>query len=280
MIPYYEQFQWPAEPIFGRLAIRGFSLMVVISILIGYRVLQRRARFRKLDYEDVSDFVFFTVVSGFVGSHVFDVVFYYPEKLAQDPWILFKVWDGISSYGGIISGLIAAWVFFKVRPHLKPRLWDFFDCLSYAWPFAFWIARTGCFLAHDHPGTHTDFFLGVQFPGGARHDLGLYDALYVLLVIVPTFTLLNHAKPDRVRGFYLGLFMLLYAPARFSFDFLRVADKTYAGLTPAQYVSFIAVAFGLYVLIVQPGASTVDPSPQSGATKKGKGKGKGQKKKS
>src|SRR5690606_7932138 len=35
--------------------------------------------------------------------------------------------------------------------------------------------RMGCFLAHDHPGIHTEFFLGVQYPDGGRHDLGLYE---------------------------------------------------------------------------------------------------------
>jgi len=289
VIPFYEQFQWPADPLFGRLAIRGFGLMVVLGILVGYRVLQNRARMRELDVEDVSDFVFFTVVIGFLGAHVFDVLFYYPEKLRADPWVLIKFWDGISSYGGFITGLFGSWLFFQLRGKLKPYLWDFLDCLGYAWPFAFWITRVGCFLAHDHPGTRTKFFLAVNFPanwggigqGGPRHDLGLYEALYVLLVICTTFFVLNRRKPDRSPGFYVGLFLVLYAPVRFSLDFLRVADATYAGLTPAQYTSMLALVFGSWILIARPGDKPrpVEPQPEPADKPKPAKKNKKNKKK-
>lgn len=267
MIPYFEQFQWPDPPLFGRLAIRGFSSMVVTGILVGYWVLQRRAqKVYGLDKEDVSDFVFFTVVIGFFGSHVFDVVFYFPEKVAADPLILLRFWDGISSYGGFICGLFGAWLFFQLRPQFKPRVWEFLDCLGYAWPFAWWIARVGCFFAHDHPGKHSDFFLAVQFPGGARHDLGLYEALYTLLVIVPAFLLLKR-KADRPPGFFIGAFLVIYAPVRFALDFLRVADKTYIGLTPAQYVSAGALLFGIWIIARQPGAKA---KPEKGKPRKEK----------
>lgn len=41
-------------------------------------------------------------------------------------------------------------------------------------------------------------------------------------------------------GTYIATTCLLYAPVRFSMDFLRTADVTYFGLTPGQYASISA----------------------------------------
>lgn len=259
LVPYFEQFEWPSPPIGGRLAIRGFGLMVVTGILVGYWILGRRAARRGLLPQDVADFVFYTVLTGFLGSHVLDVVFYRPGEMIRDPLLLLRFWDGISSYGGFISGLFGSWIFFRVRPKLAARVWDFVDCLAFAWPFAWFFGRCGCFLAHDHPGSATSFFLAVNFPpdviarphpGGPHHDLGLYEALYTL-VLCGIFALLG--RRDRVPGFFLGLFLVLYAPVRFALDFLRITDATYLGLTPAQYISAAAVFVGAWILAARPG---------------------------
>ena len=44
-------------------------------------------------------------------------------------------------------------------------------------------------------------------------------------------------------GIYVALFTLLYMPARFGLDFLRIADATYAGLTPAQWAAVLLLCF-------------------------------------
>ena len=42
---------------------------------------------------------------GLVFAHVFDVLAYYPERLAEDPWELFRIWGSLSSMGGMLGGL-------------------------------------------------------------------------------------------------------------------------------------------------------------------------------
>jgi hypothetical protein len=48
-------------------------------------------------------------------------------------------------------------------------------------------------------------------------------------------------RPQRV-GVFLAAFLVLYMPVRFAFDFLRVADLRYGGLTAAQWVALAALA--------------------------------------
>ena len=83
--------------------------------------------------------------------------------------------------------------------------------------------------------------------GGARHDLGLYEAIYVAVICCVFWYL--RAKPLRHSSFAM-LFCLLYAPGRFCFDFLRNtdmknADIRWAGLTPAQYGSILLFVSGI-----------------------------------
>ena len=42
---------------------------------------------------------------------------------------------------------------------------------------------------------------------------------------------------------------MLYAPVRFSLDFLRVVDVRYGGLTPGQWGAIAAFGLGLGILV-------------------------------
>jgi prolipoprotein diacylglyceryltransferase len=72
------------------------------------------------------------------------------------------------------------------------------------------------------------------------HDLGLYEFLFLSLVVVPLVAVWS--RRERPGGFYLVAFAALYLPVRFALDMLRVADTRYLGLTPAQWVAALTLA--------------------------------------
>jgi phosphatidylglycerol:prolipoprotein diacylglycerol transferase len=127
-------------------------------------------------------------------------------------------------------------------------------------------------VVHDHPGKVTSFFLAVDDyrfgapPYQPRHDLGLYEVLYSL-VIIGLFVWLERRKRRPV-GFYCALLPIAYAPVRFFLDFLRATpleggDVRYAGLTPAQWASILMVGIGVAVwqLGVKPRMASAEPQP-------------------
>jgi phosphatidylglycerol:prolipoprotein diacylglycerol transferase len=140
----------------------------------------------------------------------------------------------------------------------------YLDAIAFVFPAALAIGRFGCALAHDHPGRITTFPLaislqsdaavdyirgvyqgaGLLFPSTSPamgfHDLGLYEFLFLTLVVVPLFVVWS--RRPRPVGFYLMAFAALYLPVRFCFDMLRVADVRYVGLTPAQWVAALIMA--------------------------------------
>jgi phosphatidylglycerol:prolipoprotein diacylglycerol transferase len=82
---------------------------------------------------------------------------------------------GPSSWGAILGATFALGALL-LTPHRRAAL-PYFDVLALTFPFAFAIARAGCFLAHDHIGAPSAHWLAVRFPGGSRFDLGLLECL-------------------------------------------------------------------------------------------------------
>ena len=119
---------------------------------------------------------------------------------------------------GFIGGLLAgqAFLWWNSIPY---RDWYLYaDAACFAVPFAWWIGRLGCYLVHDHPGLRTTSFLGVDCAGGARYDLGLLEALF-LIVLAALFLFLDR-KP-RPRGFFYVTFAVLYGLFRLGLDRLH-----------------------------------------------------------
>ncbi|KFA91635.1 diacylglyceryl transferase [Archangium violaceum Cb vi76] len=245
LIPYIKP---PSIPL-GPFTLEPFGIFVALGVLFAARMLTRHAEREGLDSNPLADYAPWGVGVGVVVGHLFHLFAYHPEELSKSPFQIFKVWDGLSSFGGLIGGILAAVVFFKVR---KLRFRDYADAFALSVAPGWAIARLGCFAVHDHPGVRTDFFLAVDFPLplGPRHDLGMYDAAF-LFAISGLLLLLRNA--GALRGRLLPLLSILYACGRFFFDSLRATDLSYVdaryfGLTPAQFGCFALIAFGVYGL--------------------------------
>jgi len=234
-IPWFKPEGWHVPGLPQSVAIQPFGLLVALAVILGIRTTEWRARRLGLKSEIIHDFIGYAVIIGFIGSHIFDRVTYYPELVLREPWDLLMPWRSLSSVGGFLSAVIGALIW---RSRRKLPITIPLDQVAFGLPVGWAIGRMGCFVVHDHPGKLTDFFLAVNpyyyhgLPTGPRHDLGLYEVFWSLVVIALFFWLDRRPRPH---GFYTALFGLLYAPYRFFLDFLRDADATYAGLTPAQY---------------------------------------------
>jgi phosphatidylglycerol---prolipoprotein diacylglyceryl transferase len=241
MIPYFE---WRVIEL-GPLTLQVWGLFVGLGFVLGAVMAGWLMKRRGQDPKIVYDILPRLLVAGMVGGRLGHVLFYDLPYFLDHPLDAFAIWEGGSSmFGGLIACvLVGLW-------YLRRRNVDIFayaDSLVFGLPFGIWLGRIGCFLIHDHPGTATDFFLGVKFPDGVtRHDLGLYESLAGLMLAV-VFLLM--ARQPRLTGVYLALFSISYGLFRFVLDFYRTLDTRYFGLTPAQYLS-IGLVLGGLVLVV------------------------------
>jgi len=254
-IPY---FQIPPLRI-GPIAIEPFGVLAAAGVYLASLLLVRRAREEGLDPAPLNSFATWALLGGLVGGHFVHLFFYHPEELRSGGVLqIFKVWDGLSSTGGVLGGLAAGALFFRRRRLSFARYGDVI-ALSVAPGWA--VARLGCFAVHDHPGVRTSFPLAVVFPDGPRHDLGFYDALLLAAI---TLVLYGLRRRGALRGSLLAVLALLYGAGRFALDFLRArdlpyVDARYLGLTPAQYFCVVLVVYGGWALLARRRRTETDP---------------------
>lgn len=246
LIPWFEL---PSLSL-GPFTIQSFGVLSAIGILVAVSLASRAARQLHQEPQVILDFAVAGVLAGVVFGHLVHLFFYHPEEL-QNPWRIFKFWEGLSSMGGLLGGIVAAVAWFRLK---RVRFHDYADALALGTAPGWGIARIGCFTVHDHPGVHTAFFLAVRFPDGPRHDLGLYEAI-VLLALGALLWALH--RRDVLRGRLLAVLALLYGIARFFLDFLRASDVPYAdarhfGLTFAQYAGLALVAYAAWAFVRLP----------------------------
>lgn len=290
----------------GPLTLHPFGMLVATGVLLGSALAVRRARKFGLDVDKLNSFIAWMLVAGFAGGHVLDVLFYHPEEIARfegghfewvRPWSLLFIWESLSSFGGFIGGVvgIVLWKYYEIVPRLRiagftlswfkrrkevQPILPFTDIILSVFPVSWIFGRSGCSVAHDHPGALAEpgAFLSVGYPAQmlgppehfelyegpvARYDLGLMELLFTICLaglIALTW------KKRLATGTYVAVVSLAYAPVRFMMDFLRrtdgnAADPRYGGLTPAQWACLALFLFGVATALYVRGLRSLGVDP-------------------
>ena len=234
---------------------KPFHLLILAAVVGGHHLGLRRARKTGLDQKIMADGNILCMATGFVGAHLVALIFYHPERILEDPLILLAIWNGMSSFGGLIGAYWGARVYYRRK---GTSLTTYADAKIFGFVPVWMIGRLGCTITFDHPGTPTNFLLGMSDKKGmlkghfglyrdgiVRHNLGFYELLLTAgLTAVLHFT--GGYQPFPL--FHCALMLLLYCPARFGFDFLRVRDRLYLGLTPGQYLALAGLGIAAYLI--------------------------------
>lgn len=277
LVPPEKTFEFGRDiPLLGNhLTIGVFGILVAIGVLIGIQLAVKvYSKAKNLDEWLFRDQIFWVLVFGFVISHWVSVLFYFPEKIAENPWILLILTNGLSSVGGFFGAFIGMNWF--LRREKQPIL-VYADGNMFGLLIGMCFGRLSCAWVHDHPGkiVEAGTFLAVgpwpcRCPEGRalpeccsaaqeiwRWDLGLLEFLVILGLSIFVYFIWDWRKAHP--GRLTGLVAFVYGPARFGFDFLRATegdkvaepDLRYFGLTPAQYFAIAIFAAGVWLLFIR-----------------------------
>ena len=260
-------FQLPSLEL-GPVTIQSFGVLTALGVLTAVWLSGRAARRMGKDPQVIVDFAVVGILAGVLVGHLVHVTFYHPEEGSEalrllgtclsgggckDVGSALKVWEGLSSMGGLVGGILAAAIWFRRK---KIPFADYSDAFALGIAPGWGVARVGCFTVHDHPGVRSDFFLAVRMDGVPRHDLGLYEAILLFALAALLWTL--HRR-GILRGRLLALLAVLYGVGRFLLDFLRArpgdvayADGRIAGLTAAQYIVAVLAVYGAWRILTRP----------------------------
>ena len=249
----------------GPLTVRWWGVMVVMGILAGTWVAYREAVRVGLDGEKVLDFIFWAVLSGFLGARIWEVIFSY-EKFLDQPLRALMFWQGgLSIQGAVAGGLIAAILFLR---KYKLNFWKWLDVLAPGVILGQAIGRVGCLLNGDAYGVPTDSFLGVRYaPGTPAYSVygdtplfpaeileGAWDLVIFLLLMA-----WRRKKPFE-GALALGYFVL-YSLGRFTLEFWRSDSLiTFMNLKAAQVTSLLIAVVAVVVFFIKKSSPRQDHS--------------------
>lgn len=229
----------------GEITLRTYGFFVAVGVLFAYNYVRYfGVKLKNIDKEFLSNFLFYTILIGFLGGRVGYVVGnfeYYRNNLLD----IFKIWEGgLVFYGGFILGLLFG-IFYVILN--KKDLLDIMDISSVGLYLGLSIGRIGCFFAGCCYGMPTKSVLGVVFnhpeslaPIGVKLlPTQLFESFYSFLIfLILHFFLIKNILKKRL--FFLG--GMIYAVFRFINEFFRGDNKDtllYNIFSPAQVISIV-----------------------------------------
>lgn len=247
------------------LVLKSFGPLVAAGLFAGRSRCLAYARRKDLDLHVFGSYLVWMLLIAFVISHWVSAIFYFPHEVEKDPWILLKIWNGLSSVGGFFGAFVGGVLFLRVisarRPSGRQPVLIYSDISVFGLLIGWCFGRAGCSLVHDHPGgvvpEGTFMAVGPWPDGSWRYDLGLLELFFAIALMLLVYFVLRWDRwaPGRLTGLVLAV----YAPFRFLLDSLRadeaakgvlaIPDARYLGLTPAQWFTVLFLLTGLWLLL-------------------------------
>jgi phosphatidylglycerol:prolipoprotein diacylglycerol transferase len=245
----------------GSFELPSFGLLMVIAFFSGLFLAQKRAPRFGLTSEDVIDSFLPMLFAGVLGARVVFIAQewgYYKDHMSE---LLTLRFQGLTSFGGILFGLIACMIWCKRKGFSFPL---YGDLIAPAFLLGHAIGRVGCFLNGCCFGgvCPPSFPLGVKFVGQEllHHPAQLYDTAMNLVGLA---VLLAYEKRPHSPGQTFGLMFILHGMARFIYEFWRAgtvedvaagkASSTYMAslpITEAQVAALVLVVIGAVLMAV------------------------------
>ena len=251
--------------VFGR-EIYFYGVIIALGFVLGILYCARRAPEFGISSDSVYDMMIWMIPLSILGARLYFVLFQTEYYFAHPAEIL-AVWEGgLAIYGGIISGVLVAFVFCRVR-HIA--FLDMLDLMSFGVLIGQALGRWGNFFNREAFGAETEIFcrMGLTAPDGTTvyvHPTFLYESLWNLLGLA---FLIYFTRSGRRR--YCGqvalMYFFWYGLGRSWIEGLRT-DSLYlahTGIRVSQLLSILIVCVSGTILLINRNKNTA-AAPISG----------------
>jgi phosphatidylglycerol:prolipoprotein diacylglycerol transferase len=239
----------------GPLALRWYSVAVMVAIVIAVVVTRRELIRRGIALRNFDTVVIWTVIGGILGARLFHVIDNF-ERFMNSPVKILAFWEGgLAIYGAVVGGFAAlaimsriySYPFRQVIDAIAPGLvlgqaFGRIGCITNggdawgaptSWPFAF---------IYTNPDAT---MIPRELLGVPTHPYAAYDMAVNLAVFAVIWPLRKRALPP---GTIFAVFALLYAIGRFVISFVRQEQVWFWGLQEAQVIALVALMVSLVAL--------------------------------
>lgn len=233
----------------GNITIYTYGFMMAIGIISAIFITVYRGKKIGIDSDTIFDLAIYGVISGILGAKLLFIIAEAPYIFKNPAVLKDMITGGFVVYGGIIGGVLAGYIFCRVR---KIDFLTLFDLVAPSIALAQGFGRIGCFSAGCCYGRETTSPFGVVFhnspfaPNGVRLiPTQLISSLgdFIIAVILFYFATKEHKK-----GQVAALYMILYSIGRFFVEFLRDDPRgNVFFLSTSQFICIFVFIAGIVI---------------------------------
>ena len=241
----------------GGYDLHYYTVFVLIAVFIGFALARREAARFNISKDFMFNLCFWTVIAGLIGARVWFVIFnwtYYSENLGQ----IIRTWNGgLAIHGGIIFGMITAYLYCK---KYKVNVLRYFDIMALPLLFGQAIGRWGNFFNQEAHGAATTAerisnFFTPNFVVQGMHIDGVYYTptfYYEFLACMILFIVLlfvRRAQYVKI-GTITGLYLIGHGIIRFILEMTRTDALMLGGFRVAQIVTVVMFLVGIIIVMI------------------------------
>ncbi len=250
---FINNFDPVAVEIFS-LEIRWYSLSYLAGIIIGW-YLAKKFFTKKNIKNSFDDYITYIIIGLILGGRLGYILFYNLEFYVNNPFDIFKVWQGgMSFHGGVIGIIIASIIFSKKN---KDNVFEYLDIVALVSPIGIFFGRVANFINSELYGIETSVPWSVQFirvDSLYRHPSQIYEAILEGIVLFLILIYFFNKEKFKTPGKLSSLFLILYSTFRFIVEYYRVPDEQLGylilNLTMGQLISLVFFSIGLSLYFV------------------------------
>ncbi|NSW90724.1 MAG: prolipoprotein diacylglyceryl transferase [Firmicutes bacterium] len=251
--------------IFGK-PIYWYGIIIAFGFLLAVLLAIKHSSKYGIEPDNIIDLVLYLTPAGIIGARLYYVAFSWDEFKGNFLDIINIRKGGLAIYGGIIAGLIVAFIFAKVKKINILKLFDF--GIPYL-PMAQAIGRWGNFVNQEAYGVNTSLPWGMTSdsirneltinaqklaqmgiyvdPSKPVHPTFLYESLWDLGVFL---ILIWYRKHKKINGEVFFLYMILYGIGRAWIEGLRTDSLMMGNQRISQVLSLVfAITFAVVLFI-------------------------------
>ncbi len=237
----------------GPITVYWYSILIMISVLIGYYFSLRESEKNGLQKKFISDLVFYLVIVAILGARVYYVIFNFDvfrDRLLD----ILKIWEGgLAIYGAIIFSIIFI-IYYSKKKDKNSLL--VLDTLTPYLILGQAIGRWGNFFNSEAHGSSTSLeylqklhlpkfiIKGMYINGNYYLPTFLYESIWCCIGFIVLLFIRKKDKYDHP-GILLFTYFIWYGIGRFLIEGLRTDSLYFFSLRVSQVVSIILILIGL-----------------------------------
>ncbi len=249
-----DYFNWNISPeivhLYGKLALRWYSLFFLAGILLGHHLFLKMCEKEGKPTEARDPLLYYIVIGTIVGARLAHCFFYDPVYTFSNPLHIFMVWEGgLASHGGFL-GLFIALIFFARTHKEYPFMW-MVDRGAILALMAGGFIRLGNFFNSEiigKPALVPWAIIFQRIDTVPRHPAQLYEALTYFLISFLVYRYYLYCDRKVMPGRLLGIILVLGFSARFileNFKENQVSFEDTMFFNMGQWLSFPFILLGL-----------------------------------